>query len=69
MSKVTIPIGGMHCQHCVTSVKNKLSSMPGVDSVEVNLEKGEATVSGATLDVAALRAAIEDLGFDAGEVA
>lgn len=69
MSKIIIPIGGMHCQHCVTSVKNKLSSMAGVDGVEVNLEKGEAAVSGASLDVAALRAAIEELGFDAGEVA
>lgn len=66
---VTIPIGGMHCQHCVISVKNKLSAMPGVEGVEVNLGKGEAVVQGKNLDVPALREAIEELGFDAGEVA
>lgn len=66
--KVAIPIGGMHCQHCVTSVKNKLSAMPGVESVDVNLDKGEAVVKGANFDVSALRGAIEDLGFDAGEI-
>lgn len=64
---IAIPIGGMSCQHCVASVTKTLSAMPGVESVDVNLEKGEARVSGTGFDVSALRAAIEDLGFDAGE--
>ena len=63
---IVIPVGGMSCQHCVKAVTEKLSAMPGVDKVEVNLQKGEATVTGAP-DMAALRAAIEDLGFDAGD--
>lgn len=65
---ITIPIGGMSCQHCVASVSGKLSAMPGVESVTVNLGRGEAVVSGVGLDIPALRAAIEELGFDAGEV-
>lgn len=65
--RITIPIGGMHCQHCVASVKDALSTMPGVDSVAVDLDKGEAVVSGRIADVEALRRTIEDLGFDAGE--
>lgn len=68
-SSITIPIGGMSCQHCVASVTNALSSMPGVVGVDVSLEKGQAVVTGSSLDVPALRQAIEDLGFDAGEVA
>lgn len=67
MGKVMIPVGGMHCQHCVKSVKDKLSAMPGVEAVDVNLEKGEVSVSGSSFDVAKLRNAIEDLGFDAGD--
>lgn len=66
---IVIPIGGMSCQHCVDSVDKKLSGMPGVESVAVNLEKGEATVTGTSLDIPALRRAIEELGFDAGDVA
>ncbi len=64
---VTIPIGGMTCKHCVASVTRALADLPGVVAVDVNLGKGEARVSGTNLDIAGLRAAIEDLGFDAGE--
>lgn len=68
MARITIPIGGMTCQHCAQSVKTKLSAMSGVAGVEVNLARGEAVVDGDNLDVPALRAAIEDMGFDAGDV-
>lgn len=64
---VTIPVGGMSCQHCVASVVKALSALPGVAGVDVGLERGEAVVTGQNLDVAGLRAAIEELGFDAGE--
>ncbi len=69
MAKITIPIGGMTCQHCVKSVKTKLAGQPGVTGVEVNLERGEAVVTGDNLDIPALQGVIEDLGFDAGAVA
>lgn len=65
---IIIPIGGMSCQHCVASVEKQLSGMPGVENVEVNLAKGEAAVSGTGLNIPAMRAAIEELGFDAGDV-
>ncbi len=64
---ITIPVGGMTCQHCVASVTKALTGRPGVTGVEVNLARGEARVSGQNFDVAGLRAAIEDLGFDAGD--
>lgn len=68
MAKITIPIGGMHCQNCVKAVTGKLSAMPGVSAVNVDLEKARAVVEGPELDVAGMVAAIEDLGFDPGEV-
>ncbi|WP_298155284.1 MauE/DoxX family redox-associated membrane protein [Flavobacterium sp.] len=37
-------IKGMTCEGCSTSVKSKLGSVPGVFWVEVNLNKGEATI-------------------------
>ena len=63
--KVTIDVGGMSCQHCVAAVKEKLASFPGVSSVEVSLTPGQAVVVGQNLNPAALRSAIEELGFDA----
>ncbi|MCC8190756.1 MAG: heavy-metal-associated domain-containing protein [Planctomycetes bacterium] len=64
---ITIPIGGMTCQHCQTSVDRALRAVPGVTAVAVNLDRGEATITGSALDVPALRTAIEDIGFDAGD--
>lgn len=60
----TISIEGMHCQHCVAAVNEALQAVPGVTSVAVSLESNNAVVEGASLDEAALKAAVEDTGFD-----
>lgn len=60
----TISIEGMHCQHCVAAVNEALQAVPGVTSVSVSLENNNAVVEGASLDDVALKAAVEDTGFD-----
>jgi len=40
----TIKIEGMHCNHCVNSVKRSLNKLEGV-SAKVDLSKNEAVVS------------------------
>ena len=62
---IKLNITGMTCQHCVKAVNEALSEVPGVDKVvEVNLERGEASVEG-TPDVSKLVAAIEEEGYEA----
>lgn len=39
-------IKGMACQHCKNNVEKQLAKVPGVESVEVNLDKAIAIVSG-----------------------
>ena len=41
----TYHIGGMSCGGCVSTVKKKLSSVPGVTSVAVDLGKKEAEIT------------------------
>lgn len=41
----TYHVGGMSCGGCVSTVKQKLSSVPGVTSVSIDLEKKEAEIS------------------------
>jgi copper chaperone len=67
MEQVVIKVGGMSCQGCVKNVTSVLQALPGVGEVVVSLEAGEARVSHdpAKVAVPALRAAIEDAGFDA----
>ena len=59
----TISIEGMSCGHCVNSVTEALKAVAGVTSVNVDLAGKKAVVEG-TADDAALKAAVEDMGYD-----
>jgi copper chaperone len=61
----TYTVPGMSCGHCEASVKEELSGVAGVESVDVDLETKLVTVSGSSLDDAALRAAIGEAGYEA----
>lgn len=65
MDKVLYTVPGMHCGHCETAVKEEVSTVPGVESVVVDLETKHVEVTGTTLDDAAIRAAIEEAGYEA----
>lgn len=40
MTTTTLKIDGMTCGHCVSSVTEELSEIPGVTSVDVDLHAG-----------------------------
>jgi copper chaperone len=61
--RYTVP--GMHCGHCDRAVKEELASVAGVTAVEVDLETKLVTVTGDALEDGALRAAIEEAGYEA----
>ena len=44
MQTTIMNIGGMTCMGCVTSIKNVLEEVSGVSSVDVSLEKKQATI-------------------------
>ena len=44
MDKTKLKIDGMSCQHCVKTVTEALTELPGVRRAKVNLRKGEAVV-------------------------
>ena len=55
----------MTCGHCVNAVQTELASVPGVDTVEVDLESKNVVVSGSSIDTAAVIAAVDEAGFEA----
>ncbi len=65
---VVLTISGMTCNHCVASVKRTLGESKGVDSVDVDLKSGKATIAGEGFDINALSKKVEELGYEvAGE--
>ena len=63
--KTTIQIEGMSCGHCVQHVKKALESISGVKSADVSLKDKSAVVEhGEEASFAALKAAVEEAGFE-----
>ena len=63
----TIFINGMMCEHCEMHVKKALEALDGVAGVSASHKDKKATVTlkdGASLDEAAVKAAITDAGYD-----
>ncbi|ALO93933.1 heavy-metal-associated domain-containing protein [Streptomyces olivaceoviridis] len=58
-------VTGMSCGHCEGSVSGEISQIPGVSSVKAVASTGEVTVvSEAPLDEEAVRAAVDEAGFE-----
>ncbi|MFH5209017.1 heavy-metal-associated domain-containing protein [Antrihabitans spumae] len=66
MPTATYTVTGMTCAHCVASVREEVSAIPGVTDVDVELATGRLTFSSATTvsddDVVA---AVDEAGYQA----
>ena len=61
----TYSVPAMHCAHCALSIREEVSDVRGVEDVDVDLDSKVVTIKGLELDDAALRAAIEEAGYEA----
>ena len=57
-------VDGMTCVHCVLSVHEEVSEVPGVSAVDVDLASGRLTVAGEGISDEAVRAAVADAGYE-----
>ena len=62
---MTYTVSAMHCGHCKAAVTEEVAGVPGVESVDVDLETRLVVVRGEGLDDAAIRAAIDEAGYEA----
>jgi copper chaperone CopZ len=65
MEMKTYGVLGMHCAHCEAAVTEELEAVGGVEGVDVDLERKLVVVRGTALSEDALRAAIEEAGYQA----
>ena len=65
----TALIEGMRCPKCAARVEKKISSLAGVKSCRVALEEKKAVIAtDGTVPDTAIRAAVEEVGFEVKEV-
>ena len=65
MKKFKIKVNGMVCEGCESRVKNALSTIDGVESVNADHNTGIVTVMvNEDLDVSVFEEKIEDIGFE-----
>ncbi|MFI5678208.1 heavy-metal-associated domain-containing protein [Streptomyces cellulosae] len=58
-------VSGMTCGHCEGAVSGEISEIAGVNSVQAVASTGEVTVvSAAPLDEEAVRAAVDEAGYE-----
>ena len=57
-------VAGMTCGHCVMSVREEVSEISGVESVDVDLASGRLTLAGAGFEDSAVRAAVAEAGYE-----
>jgi copper chaperone len=62
--QLTYSVPGLSCDHCRTAITAEVDKVAGVSSVDVDLDAKRVTVAGPRLDDAAIRAAIDEAGYD-----
>jgi copper chaperone len=61
----TYTVRAIHCGHCAAAIEEEVSGVAGVEAVDVDLDAKVVTIRGEALSDEALRAAIEEAGYEA----
>jgi copper chaperone len=57
-------VEGMTCAHCVLSVREEVSEVPGVNAVDVDLASGRLSVTGRDISDDDVRGAVAEAGYE-----
>jgi len=64
VSTSSVTVTGMTCNHCVSSVTEEISALPGVTNVNVDLTTGKVVIDSTTdLDPSDVAGAVEEAGY------
>lgn len=63
MASEQFTVQNVKCGGCVSAIENGLKELPGVESVEVTIEGGQVTVSGAELSRQQISDKLQQLGY------
>ena len=58
-------VPAIHCEHCARAIREEISEVAGVESVDVDLDAKTVMVSGVGVSDDLVRAAIVEAGYEA----
>lgn len=65
MTESVYTVQGMTCGHCVSSVREEVGAIDGVQSVDVDLDTGKVTVTSATpVSTVEVKDAVAEAGYE-----
>ncbi len=64
MQTLTYSVPGISCGHCRAAITGEVTQVAGVAAVDVDLAGKVVTVTGAGVEDAAVRDAIDEAGYD-----
>ena len=67
MKTILINASNIKCGGCVSRIKEGISSIGGIDNVDVDIESGQVRIEGETLNENAIRQELMTLGYPAGD--
>ncbi len=67
MTRLTLDVEGMSCDHCVKAVDGALKEVPGVIATAVRVGSATVTYDPSVANVEALLDAVADVGYSASE--
>ncbi|KWW97993.1 hypothetical protein TH66_21925 [Carbonactinospora thermoautotrophica] len=62
--ELVLHVEGMSCQHCVNAITQEVGKVAGVSEVQVDLAGRAVTVRGEGFTDEAIRAAIDEAGYE-----
>jgi copper chaperone CopZ len=62
--ELTYSVPGVSCAHCESAITQEVEQVAGVSSVQVDLDAKTVVVRGEELDDGAVRAAIDEAGYE-----
>lgn len=62
---MTYTVPAIHCEHCALSIREEVAEVPGVESVDVDLDSKLVTIAGSGISDELVRVAIKEAGYEA----
>lgn len=63
MQTETFLVKNVKCGGCASAIESGLKTLPGIDSVDVEIDSGKVTVNGSDLSREQLAAKLQELGY------